>query len=525
MTTTFPVAIIFIVDILFLIFASIMIIMNNFDSTKHTDNASRSIYDINNSIPVYMKYNIENYNQSIKRTFNKKENHIIGLTGSSMIMGTIFSGNMTLGGLLSYILSYMKFVWFVGFPHILLQNIGYLYFKEVDFLLDETKIVSNIGRLKGKHIIFVLPTKGGNFDTVRVSVESVIFWSDVIRMRYGPIVSVHQWVICEEDDYKRNKEKYLKLGNTGARVIVVPHDFKTANGTKYKARALVYAHKVLIQEGLVNKDVWIYHQDDESKVGEDTFLGIMDYIINASDKDVFAAGIIVYADSLSYTPSKAQEPARSYDDFRILFTTKTGGKLSFGHHGSHLLVRSDVEVEIGWDFGDVRTEDWMFGLMMWQRHRPANTVLKGFCYEKPPLSVMGLLKQRRRWAFGAMQIIRDRRVKLGFRLTALYGVISWLSALPSLLVFVLNVLYPTGGLFFGSGFVAGFTWYSLYSYFTRGYLINEIYITAPANHGTHFVRLRKIFAVIGGMMLESLAPWYALIRPPNGFEVIKKDDG
>jgi hypothetical protein len=517
-------SLIMLMDLSLLSIAGTMILLNNrgggdYLTKPQPDNGSHD-----NSIPIFLQYTLQNYNQSIEKIFEAKHAHLTDILGLSFLVGSVISGVPVLTSPLSMPVHVMKYSWLIGMPHLMLQNASYLSFKKEDFLLDEEALLRNISRLRGKHVIFILPTKGGNFSTVKTSAASVIFWREIFELNYGKVVRISQWIVCEQEDYEANVEEYEKLASMGSRIIVVPRYFSTPNGTCYKARALTYAHKVLVEEGLANRDTWIYHQDDETKVGEDTILGIMDYIANAGEKDIYAAGIINYSDSLTYTPSRAQEPSRSYDDFRILFTTKTNGKLSFGHHGSHLLVRADIEVDIGWDFGDVRTEDWMFGLMMWQRYKPGKTILKGFGYEKPPLSARGLLKQRRRWAYGAMQIIRDKRVMLRFRLAALYGVISWFSGLPSIVAFILTLIHPTGGLFPGSGFIAGFTWYSLYRYYSAGYSLNELYIAGRESNGGLAGKFRKTVAIIGGMMLEALAPWYALIRPPKGFEVIKKDD-
>lgn|GEM_PF-335764 len=517
-------SIIMLMDLSLFSMAATMILLNNRGGVNNFKEYQLDNGSHNNNAPIFLQYTVQNYNRSIEKIFGVKHAHLIDMLGFSFLVGSVISGVPILTSPLSMPIHVMKYSWLIGTPHLMLQNIGYLSFKKEDFLLDERAFSRNIDRLRGKHVIFILPTKSGSFSTVKTSAESVIFWKDIFELNYGKAVRISQWIVCEQEDYEANLEEYEKLASMGSRIIIVPRDFSTPNGTRYKARALTYAHKVLVEEGLANRDTWIYHQDDETKVGEDTVLGIMDYIANADENDIYAAGVINYSDSLTYTPSRAQEPSRSYDDFRILFTTKTNGKLSFGHHGSHLLVRADIEVGIGWDFGDVRTEDWMFGLMMWQKHKPGKTILKGFGYEKPPLSARGLLKQRRRWAYGAMQIIRDKRIKPRFRLTALYGMVSWLSGLPSLMAFILALIHPTGGLFPGSGFIAGFTWYSLYRYYSAGYGLNEIYIAGRERNGSLAGKFRKIAAIIGGMVLEALAPWYALIRPPKGFEVIRKDD-
>lgn len=474
--------------------------------------------------PVYLQYDLESYNQSVGRLFDAKSAYMMDLLGFSTLAGSVISGVPMVYSMMDMVAHSLKYSWIVGMPHLMLQNAGFLSFGKNDFALDVENVLRKFDKLKGKRVIFVLPTNGGNFSTLKTSVESVIFWREILKMKYGELAEISQWVVCEQNDYEKNRESYNELNLIGSRIIVVPRGFSTARDTKFKARALTYTLNVMDKEGLVNENVWIYHQDDETKVGEDTMIGIMDYIANAGPNDIYAAGIIIYADGLMNTPPRVQEPARSYDDFRILFTTKTRGMLSFGHHGSHLLVRADIEKDVGWDFGNAKTEDWLFGLMLWQKYKPGKTILKGFGYEKPPLSIDGLLKQRRRWAHGALQILRRKDVRLRYRLAAFYGMISWFSALPSLIAFILAIIHPTGGLFPGSGFIAGFTWYSLYRYYSFGYAINNAYIRSEKG-GWLGGRIRKTLAIIGGMILESLAPWYALLKPPKGFEVISKDEG
>jgi hypothetical protein len=60
-------------------------------------------------------------------------------------------------------------------------------------------------------------------------------------------------------------------------------------------------------EGLVGSSTWIYHQDDETMVGEDTILGVMDYVSAARPDNLYAVGIILYPNSWKGTPVRAQE--------------------------------------------------------------------------------------------------------------------------------------------------------------------------------------------------------------------------
>ncbi|MEM2732445.1 MAG: glycosyltransferase family 2 protein [Nitrososphaerota archaeon] len=326
-----------------------------------------------------------------------------------------------------------------------------------------------------------MPTNGKNLKTVTKSVQSVVYWSEIVKRKLNNIPVIASWIIVEEDNYMENLEFYEDVRRLGCRIIVVPKNFQTANKTQHKARALAYALEVMRREQLATENVWIYHQDDETMVGEDTIFGIMDYIEWAGPRDVYAAGIIIYPDGWKGVASQTQEPVRSYDDMRILLTTKIKRVLSFGHHGSHLLVRADAEERIGWDFGNVKAEDWIFGLRILQEYWPFKTVLKGFAYEKPPLTVKDMLRQRRRWAQGALNILKRRDIWLRYRLAALYALVSWLSALPSLIALIANIINPTGGLFTCSGTLAGFIWFSLFKAYQKGYELNIPYIKSLKN--------------------------------------------
>lgn len=472
--------------------------------------------------PMHSEYTAAKYNNTVTAFLNRRASHYVDLAGITMLLGSILSGGPVVNRLLDEVVNLTKFSWIVSTPHLMLQNAGLMVFNKRHFLIDTEKIIANAGRLMGKKVVFILPTSGKNLKTVAKSVHSVVYWGESVRHKLDDIPAVMSWVVAEEDNYMDNLEYYEDIRRIGCRVIVVPKNFQTANKTQYKARALTYVLEVMRQEQLATENVWIYHQDDETMVGEDSMFGIMDFIQSASPTDVYAAGIIIYADGWRVTVSQAQEPARSYDDMRILFTTKTKGMLSFGHHGSHLLVRADAEERIGWDFGNVKTEDWLFGLKLCQEYRPTKTILKGFGYEKPPLTVKDLLRQRRRWAQGALQVLRRRDVRLRYRLAALYGVVSWLSALPSLIAFLLNIINPTGGLFIGSGALAGFTWFSLFKYYQKGYELNKPYMKGLEK--TLKNKVKSVSAIAFGMLLESFSPWYALVRPAKDFEVIAKDE-
>jgi len=103
--------------------------------------------------------------------------------------------------------------------------------------------------------------------------------------------------------------------------------------------------------------------------------------------------------------------------------------------------------------------------------------MKGFAYEKPPLTFIDHLKQRRRWVLGSIEVLKRSDNPIRFKAPLIYGLISWFSALPSFAAAILSLIRPTGGVidYFG-GLIAGFTWWSIISNYWVGLEIHEIYV-------------------------------------------------
>jgi cellulose synthase/poly-beta-1,6-N-acetylglucosamine synthase-like glycosyltransferase len=73
-------------------------------------------------------------------------------------------------------------------------------------------------------------------------------------------------------------------------------------------------------------------------------------------------------------------------------------------HGSNLLVRSDIEDDIGWKFGSTLAEDQMFGYKVYEKYGQGSMGWHGgILLEQPPLNLKDHFFQRRRWFLGTMQ--------------------------------------------------------------------------------------------------------------------------
>jgi cellulose synthase/poly-beta-1,6-N-acetylglucosamine synthase-like glycosyltransferase len=206
------------------------------------------------------------------------------------------------------------------------------------------------------------------------------------------------------------------LKDTKCEVIVVKKDFVT-NAIK-KARALQYAveHRRLTSKN--NSGYWIYHMDDESYVTPQTILALLKYIKDG--KGIASEGPIFYPlkfESANRLTALA-ESIRPFACFDCVSQMTHPPPLHM--HGSNLLVRSDVEDSIGWQFGPTLAEDQMFGYRVFEKYgRQSMGWHGGILLEQPPLNLKDHFFQRRRWTLGTLQNLRKfprwHRYKLIFK--------------------------------------------------------------------------------------------------------------
>jgi cellulose synthase/poly-beta-1,6-N-acetylglucosamine synthase-like glycosyltransferase len=104
-------------------------------------------------------------------------------------------------------------------------------------------------------------------------------------------------------------------------------------------------------------------------------------------------------------------------------------------------VRSDIENEIGWNFGPTLAEDQMFGFMVSKRYGPQSMGWHGgILLEQPPLDLKDHFLQRRRWVLGTMQNLskfpRFHRFKLMFKSVTYF--LGFASAVASTAIMINN---------------------------------------------------------------------------------------
>jgi hypothetical protein len=306
----------------------------------------------------------------------------------------------------------------------------------------------------------------------------------------------------------------------GVQLVIVPANYRTPRGTTRKGRALQYAVEERRRLGEPLDTMWVYHQDDETAVGEDTVLGIGEFVTEHAEERALGLGIILYPQDADFRPSQIQEFGRSKDDLRTIYTiTGPRNKMS-GFHGSHFIVRGDVEDATGWDVGpNMLSEDLIFENAVRRQHGPIFRILKGFAYEKAAFTVRDQLRQRRRWVQGFSRAVRRERFSVGRRVVMAYSMCVWMGAVVSLVAIISSWIFGFTPLVPYAGGLAGFVWVTMVAGYHEGYTLHREYVP---RRSVSFARI--VANGVAGALADALAPWYGLLsRRKQYFEVIQKD--
>lgn len=211
------------------------------------------------------------------------------------------------------------------------------------------------------------------------------------------------------------------------RVLVVPSAYETRNGAKFKTRANQYALEDRRRHGEDDAEVYVYHLDDDTHVGLDTIASLAEFIETHHDCHYLAQGTLAFPRELTSSRlawyCDAIRPADDVTRFAF-FTGKLGRPLG-GLHGEHVIIRADIEDEIGWDYRDTVIEDAYFALEFARRYPGRSTTLSSFSYGASPSSVSELIRQRRRWSEGLLRLVFKRSLPWRIKLPLFYSVLCW----------------------------------------------------------------------------------------------------
>lgn len=303
--------------------------------------------------------------------------------------------------------------------------------------------------------------------------------------------------------------------------IVVPADYRTKNGSLFKARALQYA----LEYSELPADAWIVHLDEETQPTSSGIKGIAKMIAEeeASGRLRVGQGPILYHRSWEKHPFLTlADNLRTGDDFaRFHFQYRLGITI-FGLHGSYIVCRNDVEKVVGFDFGPQGsiTEDAFWALLIMQSGRRARWC-DGYMEEQSTQSVGDFIRQRRRWFQGLMKVALYAPVKLRWRLSLGLNTLLWACA-------PLAVVYSVLHLFYG---IEVRSWIQTIGNPAFASFITLYLLGLKANmdeHGitgfwrrTYWTVLQFILIPVFSL-LEAAGVLMGIVRPVEGFHVVEK---
>lgn len=322
--------------------------------------------------------------------------------------------------------------------------------------------------------------------------------------------------VCQKIGYNRYEiwvvtdaqEEFQKC-----RTIVVPPTYSC--NAAFKGRALQYAVELRQGEAVDNKDLFIYHFDDESLMTQQTICSVLTFLEH--NPSPISEGLITYplGKNEKIKVTNLLDTLRPFCCFECVDFMKKGNPVYI--HGSNLLVRADFEQQVGWDSGKTMAEDSLFAVAAKNKFGSKSFGWHGgVIEEKSPSNLRDFVKQRKRWFSGMVQNLKflstkDRLVNI---LRALLWSSGLLSGLASILVLIVPQQIPY---FLKIAFLFG-TALWLLSY-QMGAFLNGKYLVFSKRIKFHFLTL--IAAPILGL-IECSIPVLYLINRPTTFEVIKK---
>lgn len=317
----------------------------------------------------------------------------------------------------------------------------------------------------------------------------------------------------------------VKLRKAHVFYHVVPENYQTLNGAKYKARALHYLTEVSQVRSCRYGDCWIMHMDEESVLTPEVIAGIHKFVTDPDNPHMIGQGEIKY-NSYGYARNMlitAIDSIRTGDDLgRFRFQFKMLHRPLFGMHGSFILVRNRVEKQVGFDLGGRGsiTEDAYFALKVYERGYTFGWV-DGYIREQSPYTIGAILKQRRRWFNGLTIVASDPKLKLSTRIPLLISVllwsISWVSPVATIATFLAHGYFPEGLLgvcaFVGGGF-------------TSIYLIGVYRNLQDMNYGfwkNLYIFTATLVLIPVASIVEAMAIVYGIFKPVKTFDIVNKN--
>ena len=289
-----------------------------------------------------------------------------------------------------------------------------------------------------------------------------------------------------------------------ARVIKVPKEYETPKRSKKKMRALQYGIEEIHRLGY-GSETYIIHLDDDSYVNRDYIDYVEKYMTSVAGQ-----GSIRLRDYEENNLTGLLDSAIVSTCLLMCTYNNIKNKPKFVH-GEGLVIRVDIEYEIGWDYGLAGAEDFIIGYSIskkyWIDHIPCNI------YINPPTKMKDFVAQRRRWV---THILAARRVitKMSYGIfyfyimIYVYGILGIVAEI--LWIYDIAMGIPINPIIFV------FSLINLISIFLY-YEIGAIYTSKK-----YAIIMPFVFLLLG--LIENITSIYGILRSqnPNEFTVIYK---
>ena len=423
---------------------------------------------------------------------------VVGIPISALMLW-FWSHSRPAHGQAAEIVSGISYVWVLLAIPVLLNVIGALSFRNAN-----NKQCHDMPL--GCEVCFRIVTRGTNIEAVLKTARAV-----QAAMTHTPLFPYSIEIVTDNP---------LPIVE-GVRIILVPRHYRTGTRARFKARALEYA----LEASPIPHTAWLFHLDEETHITPSVIRGIHSAVAEEehSGELRIGQGVVLYHRDLSEHPFLTlADSVRTGDDLGRFRLQHTFGQSAFGMHGSFILVRNDVEMDVGFDLGPAGsvTEDaWWSLVEMAQGHR--SRWVDGYCLEQSTQSVMDFLKQRRRWFVGLCLVCLHAPARFWHRVTLvssiiLWGVgwLGWWSV--SIAAIIVNARIPWTVLLVGTASLAAYS-----ALYLLGLELNLEQRGLPWYRRLPW-HIAQVLLLPIYSLLESSAVLYGAIRPNFDFHIVKK---
>uniref|UniRef100_A0A2C9LSB5 Glycosyltransferase 2-like domain-containing protein n=1 Tax=Biomphalaria glabrata TaxID=6526 RepID=A0A2C9LSB5_BIOGL len=191
--------------------------------------------------------------------------------------------------------------------------------------------------------------------------------------------------------------------------LVVPENYKTKNGTLFKARALHYALEPEVD--ILKPGDWIVHLDEETLLTEDSLIGIINFAVSKTHS--FGQGIITYnnGEIVNWITTLADSIRVGMDYGCLRLCMKVFHKPLFFLKGSFIVADAEAEKNVSFDHGPEAsiTEDCFFACVADSQGFSFGFV-EGTMLEQSTFTIADFVKQRRRWMHGVLLTALNKKI-------------------------------------------------------------------------------------------------------------------